>query len=156
MLNDFFPTSLADQVIGHPDMVGQTKVVEDFGFAQVHPNQHRLFAGERENGRHIGGYEGLAFPGDRRGDQQDLLGVPGVDVLHVGTQRPKGLRDHRFGMLQGHQGRVLGIVTNHPQHRNPGDGFNLLTVNQSVLQAVPNQDYRHRDQQSQQGTQGII
>ena len=156
MLNDFFSASLANQVIGHAHMVGQPKVVENFGFAQIHPNQHGLLAGEGENGSHVGGYEGLAFPGNRRSYQQDLLGATGVDVLHVSTQGPEGLRDDRFGMLQSHQGCVLVVVTYDPQNRNPGHGLDLLTVNQGVLQAVPNQDYRHRDQQTQQGTQGII
>ena len=130
-------------------MVGQAKVVEDFGLAQVHSDQHSLLAGQGENGGDIGGDKGLAFPGDGRGHQNHLLFLTRVDVLHVGTQGAKGLRNHRFGMLQSHQGGRLVVVPNHPQDRDLGPSFHFGTINQGILQAIPDQDHRDRNQQTQ-------
>ena len=82
--------------------------------------------------------------------------MPGVDVLHVGTKGSEGLRNHRFGVLQGHQGRGLVVVPNDPQDRYLGGRLNLLTVNEGILQAVPDEDDRNGHQKAQQSPQRII
>ena len=86
------PAALSNQVAAEANAALQTEGLVHPGLVQVEVDKQRLAAGLCQQGRHVGGREGLSLSGVHAAYENGVLPFFVEQVLKVGAQTPEGLR----------------------------------------------------------------